>query len=54
MKNSVEVSGEKTKKKDEIIIFEVVEQMPQYPGGMDALRKYLTDRTATSAIFGYH
>ena len=50
MKNSVEVVGAKTEKEEEIVIFEVVEQMPQYPGGMDALRKYLVDKTSASTL----
>ena len=42
----------KTKGNEEIVVFEVVEQMPEYPGGMDALYKYLEDKTKSSAVKG--
>ena len=46
------VSGVKSKEEEEIVIFEVVEQMPEYPGGMSALQKYLSEKIAGSPIKG--
>jgi TonB family protein len=40
------------KEEEEIVIFEVVEQMPEYPGGMDALSKYLESKVADSPMKG--
>ncbi|WP_369805649.1 TonB family protein [Bacteroides faecium] len=42
----------KTKDDEEMIIFEVVEQMPEYPGGIDALKKYLKDKVDSSNMKG--
>ncbi len=44
------VTGKKAEK--ETVIFEVVEQMPEYPGGMDALKKYLESKVAESSVKG--
>ena len=44
------VTGKKAEK--ETVIFEVVEQMPEYPGGMDALKKYLESKVAESPMKG--
>ncbi len=46
------VSGVKSKEEEEIVIFEVVEQMPEYPGGMSALQKYLSEKIAGSPMKG--
>lgn len=51
-KDAVVVSGVKSKAEEEIIVFEVVEQMPEYPGGMNALQKYLMDKVASSSMKG--
>ena len=51
-KDAVVVSGVKSKAEEEIIVFEVVEQMPEYPGGMNALQKYLMDKIASSPMKG--
>lgn len=37
-KDALVVTGVKSKEEEEIVIFEVVEQMPEYPGGMSALQ----------------
>ena len=42
----------KTKDDEEKIIFELVEQMPEYPGGIDALKKYLKDKVDSSKMKG--
>ena len=46
------VAATKKKEEEEIVIFEVVEQMPEYPGGMDALSKYLESKVADSPMKG--
>ncbi|MFS2617783.1 TonB family protein [Bacteroides ovatus] len=46
------VSGVKSKEEEEIVIFEVVEQMPEYSGGMSALQKYLSEKIAGSPMKG--
>ncbi|WP_367891795.1 TonB family protein [Bacteroides congonensis] len=46
------VAATEKKEEEEIVIFEVVEQMPEYPGGMDALSKYLESRVADSPMKG--
>ena len=51
-KDDLVVSGVKSKEEEEIVIFEVVEQMPEYPGGMSALQKYLSEKIAGSLIKG--
>ena len=51
-KDDLVVSGVKSKEEEEIVIFEVVEQMPEYPGGMSALQKYLSEKTAGSPMKG--
>ena len=51
-KDDLVVSGVKSKEEEEIVIFEVVEQMPEYPGGMSALQKYLSEKIADSPIKG--
>ena len=51
-KDDLVVSGVKSKEEEEIVIFEVVEQMPEYPGGMSALQKYLSEKIAGSPIKG--
>ena len=51
-KDAVVVSGVKSKAEEEIIVFEVVEQMPEYPGGMNALQKYLMDKITSSPMKG--
>ena len=42
----------KTKGNEELVVFEVVEQMPEYPGGMNALYKYLENKTKSSDVKG--
>ncbi len=44
------VAATEKKEEEEIVIFEVVEQMPEYPGGMDALSKYLESKVADSPM----
>ena len=51
-KDAVVVSRVKSKAEEEIVVFEIVEQMPEYPGGMNALQKYLMDKIASSPIKG--
>ena len=51
-KDDSKVSATKKKAEEEIVIFEVVEQMPEYPGGMDALSKYLESKVADSPMKG--
>ena len=51
-KDALVVTGVKSKEEEEIVIFEVVEQMPEYPGGMSALQKYLSEKIAGSLIKG--
>ena len=51
-KDDLVVSGVKSKEEEEIVIFEVVEQMPEYPGGMSALQKYLSEKIADSPMKG--
>ena len=51
-KDALVVTGVKSKEEEEIVIFEVVEQMPEYPGGMSALQKYLSEKIAGSPIKG--
>ena len=51
-KDALVVTGVKSKEEEEIVIFEVVEQMPEYPGGMSALQKYLSEKTAGSPMKG--
>ena len=51
-KDALVVSGVKSKEEEEIVIFEVVEQMPEYPGGMSALQKYLSEKIAGSPMKG--
>ena len=46
------VAATEKKAEEEIVIFEVVEQMPEYPGGMDALSKYLENKVADSPMKG--
>lgn len=48
------VSGDtvKSKENEEIIMFEVVEQMPEFPGGTEALSNYLTEQTEKSSAKG--
>ena len=46
------VAATEKKEEEEIVIFEVVEQMPEYPGGMDALSKYLESKVADSPMKG--
>lgn len=40
------VSVQSQKADEETVIFEVVEQEPKYPGGMDALHRYISDKVA--------
>ncbi len=42
----------KSKDNEELVVFEVVEQMPEYPGGMNALYKYLENKTESSGVKG--
>ncbi len=51
-RDALVVSGVKSKEEEEIVIFEVVEQMPEYPGGMSALQKYLSEKIAGSPMKG--
>ena len=51
-KDALVVTGVKSKEEEEIVIFEVVEQMPEYPGGMSALQKYLSEKIAGSPLKG--
>ena len=51
-KDALVVTGVKSKEEEEIVIFEVVEQMPEYPGGMSALQKYLSEKISGSPIKG--
>ena len=51
-KDALVVTGVKSKEEEEIVIFEVVEQMPEYPGGMSALQKYLSEKIAGSPMKG--
>ena len=51
-KDDLVVSGVKSKEEEEFVIFEVVEQMPEYPGGMSALQKYLSEKIAGSPMKG--
>ena len=51
-KDDLVVSGVKSKEEEEIVIFEVVEQMPEYPGGMSAPQKYLSEKIAGSPMKG--
>ena len=51
-KDDLVVSGVNSKEEEEIVIFEVVEQMPEYPGGMSALQKYLSEKIADSPMKG--
>ncbi|WP_347021319.1 TonB family protein [Bacteroides ovatus] len=51
-KDDLVVSGVKSKEEEEIVIFEVVGQMPEYPGGMSALQKYLSEKIAGSPMKG--
>ena len=37
---------------EEVAVFDIVEQMPEYPGGMNALREYLKDKTESSSVKG--
>ena len=46
------VAATEKKEEEEIVIFEVVEQMPEYPGGMDALSKYLESKVADFPMKG--
>ena len=46
------VAAAEKKEEEEIVIFEVVEQMPEYPGGMDALSRYLERKVADSPMKG--
>ncbi len=49
---SVCVVGYEGTAKDETAIFEVVEQMPEYAGGMETLQKYLNEKIAGSLMKG--
>ena len=51
-KDALVATGVKSKEEEEIVIFEVVEQMPEYPGGMSALQKYLSEKIAGSPMKG--
>ena len=51
-KADLKVAATEKKEEEEIVIFEVVEQMPEYPGGMDALSKYLESKVADSPMKG--
>ncbi|WP_294553371.1 M56 family metallopeptidase [uncultured Bacteroides sp.] len=51
-KDDSKVAATEKKAEEEIVIFEVVEQMPEYPGGMDALSKYLENKVADSPMKG--
>lgn len=51
-KDDSKVTETKKKAEDELVIFEVVEQMPEYPGGMKALSKYLEGKVADSPMKG--
>ncbi len=51
-KAAPKVAATEKKEEEEIVIFEVVEQMPEYPGGMDALSKYLESKVADSPMKG--
>ena len=51
-KVSAENRAAKTKGNEELVVFEVVEQMPEYPGGMNALYKYLENKTKSSDVKG--
>ncbi len=51
-KNAFVVSGVKFKEKEEPIIFQAVEQMPTYPGGMNALQIYLAEKIDHSPMKG--
>ena len=51
-KDALVVTGVKSKEEEEIVIFEVVEQMPEYSGGMSALQKYLSEKIAGSPMKG--
>ena len=46
------VAAAEKKEEEEIVIFEVVEQMPEYLGGMDALSRYLERKVADSPMKG--
>ena len=46
------VAAAEKKEEEEIVIFEVVEQMPEYPGGMDALSRHLERKVADSPMKG--
>lgn len=46
------VAAAEKKEEEEIVIFEVVEQMPEYPGGMDALSRYLERKVVDSPMKG--
>ena len=51
-KDALVVTGVKSKEEEEIVIFEVVEQMPEYTGGTSALQKYLSEKIAGSPMKG--
>ena len=51
-KDDAKVTVTEKKAEEETIIFEVVEQMPEYPGGMKALSKYLEGKVADSPMKG--
>ena len=44
--------GGRVSEDNEVVIFEVVEQMPEFPGGTAALSKYLKDKTESSSAKG--
>ena len=44
--------GGRVSKDSEVIVLEVVEQMPEFPGGTAALSKYLKDKTENSSAKG--
>ena len=46
------VSGVKSKEEEEIVIFEVVEQMPEYPRWYECTAKYLSEKIAGSPMKG--
>ncbi|WP_285827698.1 M56 family metallopeptidase [Bacteroides acidifaciens] len=46
------VGGNAESAKEEVAVFVAVEQMPEYPGGMEALQKYLEERVAGSPVKG--
>ena len=47
-----EVTTNEAKGNEEMVVFDVVEKMPEFPGGLSALNKYLEDKVNSSSLKG--